>query len=99
MTPEVQELRNRGKELLRRNYGGTDITRRVQFTSGDVTIKHDTGVVSILVQYKDREHLIYVETPSGDFVGPPGHASDPVLVRHALDYLRSHMVLDDLAEI
>ena len=100
MTPEIRELQDRGKQLIQQAYSRKDRTiHQAKLNLGDVSIKHDTGVFSIIVHYGGKDHLVYVETPSGEFIGAPDRESDPAAVLHGLVTLRQHMVLDDLAEI
>lgn len=100
MTPELLELAERGKKLLRRGWEAALIRRDgyCEMSIGDVRIKRDHGAWSIWVYHGGTSHLAYCETPSAGYVAPPPErACKPVVVRHGLTILRQHMVLDDLA--
>ena len=98
--PEILELGSRGKRLLQRAYGrdGRNLYRSYLFV-GDVLIKVSSGVFSIIVKFETKDLIVYIETPNGEYIGPPSRKYDLRPVLYALEILRNHMVLDDLAKI
>jgi len=101
MTPELQELVERSRRQVA--IEPPSAFQRLAgwlFDYGDVTVKSDTGVFSILVQHGGRGYIVYGESPTGEVViPPPGKQSDPDAVRHALSILRQAQVLQDLADV
>lgn len=102
MTPEIAELADRAKRLVRRAWINSGEQRLQELSIGDVHIRRDSGVWSVIVTCGPVKAplLAYVETPSGEILAPSSdYTIDHESALRGLLTLRQHMVLEDLSGV